>query len=571
MLQAFFSATGEVDCGARFEFTYTNLIPPRIVKAAPLDGNPQELEAFDPDLFIEQIADPFRISPTDHVYLNANFDFGNDLRAWIRAYITQRFDVHVEFFNVLPEGLSGLGDKVLPEQYAAFYNGQPIWRQSALSSNMGVGERGLRSSLTIKLHDTLHSWLPIAEIMAKHAMQIDGIHEGSKFYGKSKAEHTELAKEVLGRALGRRTGNSRDFNPGRSNSVKQNRAGQDDRFNISALHHNVKRLRLDDASYRYNSAEKAGYFQQLFPARRTDVSGQMKKELVTFENNTRMYEERFDATALVEWAAYILIFLRLALAASMEVDKKRAEYREKLRAALNEDDRLNVVNQFLIEQVSGLQATDEKDVKVRISLDKLLDLQGAALVAFAADIDPLGISPLLDHCIRSDETEQPLAPGLFVAAQILGRLFCNRYLVLDPYHACILADYANPKKLPKDLPAEHEEAWMTAVKLITSFMTENGLVTLLNGAMAAVADGKARAVYVSQSPQSYQPESGGDRRQKNASLSFLAGLNNGEPEILAPPIFVEAGRLILPGDYANEWFEKCNPFEADDLRTNEDR
>jgi hypothetical protein len=132
-------------------------------------------------------------------------------------------------------------------------------------------------------------------------------------------------------------------------------------------------------------------------------------------------------------------------------------------------------------------------------------------------------------------------------------------------HASHIAAFCNPHSLPRELPLDRRDEWIAATRMITSFMTENGLNQLMDGANAVLNDGKTRSVFASIPRQLRAPKKSASivTVQKSPSIQFQIG----DTQLLPPPIVVEAGWLILPGDYQEAWVGQCHPFEPEDFPT----
>ena len=94
-------------------------------------------------------------------------------------------------------------------------------------------------------------------------------------------------------------------------------------------------------------------------------------------------------------------------------------------------------------------------------------------------------------------------------------------------------------------------------------MTEKGLGQLMDGANAVLNDGKTRSVFASVPRQLRAPKKPASIVTVQTSPSIHIQI--GDTPLPPPPIIVEAGWLILPGDYQEAWAGKCNPFEPDDF------
>jgi hypothetical protein len=200
-----------------------------------------------------------------------------------------------------------------------------------------------------------------------------------------------------------------------------------------------------------------------------------------------------------------------------------------------------------------------------LGVDQLLDLQYTAVVAFMANVNPTAISPALDYGIRSEvDPEVLLTPYLYLAAQWLGKLFRDRGLQLNAHEAHALVGFANPDTLPAELPAEHREAWVTATRMMTSFMTEAGRARLFEGARAVLADHQPRTIYLRPIARLEPPKTPAKAAATAKVMQTLRAHSNSAIHLPAP-VFVEAGWLVLPGNYQENWFGQTDPFEDTDF------
>lgn len=539
MLQVF-KETGEVDREARIAFCVTDS-GHTIEQIFLTAGEAFPVRRFPSQSFVEQAHDPYWIHDKDYIYLNSCFVYDEDVGKWLRQYVGNSSATPIEFVRTTPARLKSLALKLSVTQYEAFRCGAPIWRRSALSIGVERGNKGSRSSVTATLHNALFAWIPLAEMIARHAMQTGREQKGTRFFKMKKGGCSSRAVEIIGRALGYWVDTEKPFV-------------------MSASSIGIKEIKLYLASYQYEAAYKDAqktYFREHFSTPLGLVSKRIRDDIVRFKNSNPELGDELDVEALVEWAARILIRIRLAIAASAELDHNRTNFRDELRSTPNEDGRANTISNYTLAWARGLKGVSDTGEIVSVPIDDILDLQDLALIAFASNIDPFVIGPLLQYRIRSDEdAEKLLPPRLFAAAQWLGQLYCRRCMHLDPDHADLLFAYANPANLPKGLPRTYRDEWIASVKMITSFLSESGLAALMKGASDTLLDGKERTVYCS---------SPGTVNTTATNGTVLARLKSESPAILAPPIFVEAGWLILPGDYSENWAGKCDPFEVHDF------
>jgi hypothetical protein len=172
-----------------------------VTQSVNFDGVSYKVRAYEPDSFIISIDDPFWISTSDHVYLNASYVYGAGMRKWIVERIGAQSDTHIVLVPIPFAGLTRMGLDV-SDQVHKFQLGHPIWRQSALSCDPRPGEKAVESAMSDRLRDALHAWIPIAEFIARHAIQLGRHSDRSQFVSMSKGDCTSLAETVIGRALG---------------------------------------------------------------------------------------------------------------------------------------------------------------------------------------------------------------------------------------------------------------------------------------------------------------------------------------------------------------------------------
>lgn len=539
-----FKETGEFDRHARMGVGYEPDTG-EIIQVVISEGVAYPLRNLPEATFLQEVDDPFWINEADYLYLNAAFIYQPELVDWLQQSIDARMDVRipVEVRRLDARHIGGLALNLSAEQKAAFGQGKPIWRKSALSSVTDRGDNAPNRSPTIHLRRALRAWVPVAELMVRRAMHIDSARAGSRFEGTTKTGRTQLATQLIRRALG--------YHP---DSLRE--------YRIGLAGNNIRKLELASASYQYEGSHKDAekdHFKTLFVTPLRQVSKAIDADLGRFARSSRVFGGHFDASAVAGWAAYMLIYLRVALAASQRLDEQRDNLRSRLRDADGEPERLAIVKDCIVEWMRGVGAVRGQNENVDLPLDEVLDLQAAALIAFATNVNPFVVSPLLSHRLRNDEhPEILLTQGLFSAAQWLGDLFRKRHGLLDCECARILIEYANPDGSLEAIPSERRDEWRVAVKMLFSFITRKGLTSLMQGARAVLGDGQPRTIWTVAPAQDGKTSP----KQKASKLDQLKGDDSVR---LAPPIFVEMGWLILPGDYEENWREKCDPFEDEDF------
>jgi hypothetical protein len=508
----------------------------RIVRRVALvEGEVLDLGRSPADAYVEEIDDPFWINDSDHLYVNSGFEYASDLREWMTKEIAARGQAEIEVIEIDPRGLAGTGLQIPARQMRAFQDGRPIWRRSAFSCNPGQGTDG-QSSISKKLRNALLSWVLFCDMLARHAMNAERKNKKSKFSEKKAPAITQLALLSTARAL---EGDIRAPDLGISR----------------LLFHKV--YQIDGA--RQNG--RVGYFNDLFALPRKKLNPLIQKEMVEFQKHGRGFNAEFDADAMVEWSLNILACLRIALAASFDLDAKRSLVRDIMMAEQRPEERKRIARQFTIEWLKGIQGVEAGAKEPRdVALEELFDLQRAALMAFAAGVNPQMLFPYINHGIHGDDGRL-MTPPLFAGAEWLGELFRKRYLQMEYADASHIAAFCNPGSLPRDLPHDRQDEWITATRMITSFMTEKGLQQLMDGTNAVLNDGKTRSVFAIK-PTRLR---GSKKPSAIATLRNSPSIQIDETPLLPPPIVVEAGWLILPGDYQEVWVGKCNPFDPDDF------
>jgi hypothetical protein len=132
---------------------------------------------------------------------------------------------------------------------------------------------------------------------------------------------------------------------------------------------------------------------------------------------------------------------------------------------------------------------------------------------------------------------------------------------MDRSQASYIAALCNPDTFPSEVPFDRSKEWIAATGMMTSFLTENGLQQLLDGANAVMNDGKTRSVFAAEPAGMRIPKTPGMLPTVRQFPSYHIQI--GETALPPPPIVVEAGWLTLPGDYQEAWVGQCNPFEPD--------
>jgi len=535
-----YDEAGELVEDFRVGFVFDETDPRIVRRVALVEGKVLDLGRTPADAYVEEIDDPFWINDSDHLYVNSGFEYASDLRGWMTTEIAARGQAEIEVIEIDPRSLASTGLQIPAPQMRAFQDGQPIWRRSAFSCNPGQGTDG-QSSISSKLRNALLSWVIFCDLLARHAMNAERKNKKSKFFGKKPSDITKLAECVIARAIE----NERD---------------------LKAQHLGISKLLMGSSAYQFEAGHQNGrlmYFNDLFALPPGKLSTLIRKEMLEFKRHGRLFDSEFDADALVEWSLNILACLRIALAASSELDAKRSGVRDIMMTEERPEERKKIARQFTIEWLKGIRGVEAGVREPRdVALEELFDLQKAALMAFAAGVNPQMLFPYISHGIHDDDGRL-LTPPLFAGAEWLGELFRKRYLQMEYAHASNIAAFCNPGSLPRNLPQDRQDEWVTATRMITSFMTEKGLKQLMDGANAVLNDGKTRSVFAVEPTRLRGSKKPGSipTLRKSPSIHFQIG----ETALPPPPIVVEAGWLILPGDYQQVWVGKCNPFDPDDF------
>jgi hypothetical protein len=365
-----------------------------------------------------------------------------------------------------------------------------------------------------------------------------------------------LAKAVLSRALG--------YAPGTTDENKDERQSE---HIIGDRELGVERLIFGEAAYLVGSALKTAQrlqFKNHYRISQGSLSDALDTEIVDFIDNPRAFNEQFDASALVAWSANSLIALRIAYAASLAFDDDRNFHKTIINEKNTEEEKLRVARLDMIKQFKVVEGRRGGNL-VRLGVEQLLDLQYTTMVAFMADVNPSTLSPMFDYSVfSSDDPEMKLTPYLYLCAQWLGNLFRGRRLELNVHQAHALVGFGNPDMLPPDLPPEHREDWLFATRMMTSFMTEIGRVRLFESAEAVLDDRQPRTIYLRPIARLEPPKDPAQVAATANTMQALRALSNSTID-LPGPVFVEAGWLVLPGNYTEDWFEQSDPFEDTDF------
>ena len=478
-MQCFNETSGLIeDC--RIGYLLNDNDPNIIRRVAIVEGESFELGRVPANAYIQELSDPFWINDSDHLYLNADCEYGEQLRRWMTDYVTEGGQVTFEMIPLRAADLASAGLQLQATQLRAFQDGHPLWRRSVLSCCPGQGTKASLSTMSQQLRDALLSWAVYCEMMARHAMQIDSRREDSRFAGLDKAQLSNLARTIIERALGYD-------------------AGGDIEYKMSASELGIEELDLSASAHKLEGALGDGrskYFGSRFSRSPKELTKLLRTELSVFQANDRLFGARFDASALVDWAATILINLRLVLTATRELDAKRDSTCKAILLNDNQEVRERLAREFTVEWLRGIRGEDCYNGEKRpIPLEDLLDLQMTALIAFTAGVNPRLLFPYINDGIYDQyDHDTLLSSQLLSGAVWLGEFFRRRYSHLDRYQAQAIVAFCNPDCLPRGLPRERQDEWVAATRLIVSFLTPKGLESLMEGANAVLNDGETRSV-----------------------------------------------------------------------------
>ena len=551
----FYREDGEVIHNARIAFNTNPGEVTHIRQLAIIEGSStDDLRTYPIENYLIEVKQPFWISLCDHVYLNPEFAYGSELIDWIKAFVADRTDVPVQVSMAHRHSLEGLIE-LSPDDEGRYLSGRPIWRRGALSCAPNVSVPP-PSALSKNLSNAIYAQLIVSELVARFAMQHDRTRRRSRFARKGPRECTELAKAVLSRALG--------YAPG---TTGENKNESESEHIVGDRELGVERLIFGKAGYLVVSALRTAQrlqFKKHYSISQGSLSDALDMEIVDFIVNPRAFNEQFDASALVAWSANSLIALRIAFAASLDFDDDQNFHKTIINEKRTNAERLDVAQRDMIKHFKVV--TGRRGGKlVRFGIEQLLDLQYTTMVAFMANVNPSTLSPMFDYRVFStDDPEMKLTPYLYLCAQWLGNLFRGRRLELNVHQAHALVGYGNPDMLPSDLPPEHREDWLVATRMMTSFMTEIGRVRLFESAEAVLDDRQPRMIYLRPIARLELPEDPAQVAATARTLEALRARSNSTIH-LPDPVFVEAGWLVLPGNYTEDWFEQSDPFEDTDF------
>jgi hypothetical protein len=564
MLQCF-SETGEPVQDFQVEFDYDQLRPNEIRRVVHVEGAAHDYDHIAANAFVGEIKDPFLISTSDYLYLNAEYDYSEALRELMVAAIRAKTRTGIEVVEVTALGLTSTGLPFSANQIGLFRSGRPLWRRSALSCKPGRGKKGKFSTTSNRLRDALLAWLVFAELMARHAAQVDTAGKNARRSNQTPEGLTNLAKSTLANALG--------FFEGTKEGASSLSAKNTTPFPITFPALGIEQIRLKASSRQLESSLTDGrtrHFRKSFGTPRKTLTKQIQAELRNFKQVPRMFGSEFDSLAVIQWAGRILIYLRIALAASLRLDRGRATARKNLIKARTDVARQKIVGKFTATWLRGVAGTHSDGGLRDLALEELLDLQIVAFIAMATGLNPRLLFPYVNYGIYDTlDEDTALTTELFNGAIWLGELFRKRSATLDRYHAQAIVTSCNPGSLPRGLPQERKGEWLDAIRLATSFMTEAGLERLMEVANDVVNDGVARDIYALE-PAQWRPAQSKQARAKAKKLKALEQKPNpleklrGHKTFLPVPIAVEAGWLLLPGDYRESWFGQSSPFWSDD-------
>lgn len=490
--------------------------------------------------FLQPVDRPFAVGVDDVVYLNADCHYGEDALAaiWREA---ARDDLDIRFVQVLPDQLDGLDLGLSGAQRRAFRLGRPIWRRGARSSSAGRGQKA-HSPATLALRDAIQAWTVIGEQVIRFAFE-RAQREGTAFQNRHR-NVSASAKGLIGAALGYYPSGARFW-------VKVTDMGDLrlvlERYEFESTHRDGRKTQFlrRGAGRTGRRGLSAPSQSPRYAAMPGQIADRISHDIATFAD--RHPGCGFDPLAIAEWAAKVLVHLRIAHSAALSVDRSRSAVCKKLRAARTPGDLQHVANQFSFAPMLALRALrpprvpGRKPERTVVGLDQLLGLREAVMLALLADIEPRVLNPELVTL------ERPYADALLESARWLGGLYRDRHGVMNLPQAVRLGWLAGPRQLEADEAADLE----VAITTMTSFLTPEGRARLWEGAAAVVRDGLARSVFV------INPEPTAPIARTSTLASLASKLPDAAASPLPDPILVPGGYLLVPGDFAQAWQGRC--------------
>jgi hypothetical protein len=491
------------------------------------DGEPSLMERLPLPAFLLSVAQPFEIAAQDSVFLNAAIVYDEGVLHAIERHVADESGAPARFVPLRPDGIEQMALPLASGLRAQFAKGRPVWRRSALSAS---ASRGRQCHATTKaLRDGLFAWAVIAEQVVRHALLRAGRERHRALVRRNRL--TWISQDLVGCGLGHDpAGEPFPIDLADLGMLKLGK------FDYASVHREARRTCFAPARAGSRSARDPF----LYAAPPIVGAKELKRDIVNFE---RLHPDlAFDALAIAEWAVRILIFLRVALAASKSLDRRRGSARSKLHAAASPDEARDIAGAF----ANGAVLTFKKGAAA-IELEQVLGPAEAALIALLTGITP----DRLDWRIcRFDWVHRT---ALIQSALWLGGLFRQREAVLSRPVARQLASLLDP-----DLPADRRSDFLIARELILSFLTAQGRERLQEGVAAVLEDGCTRSVVaVSPHPAPVRRTPAPHGAGRGSLLESLSS-DVDAASVLPAPLCIEARRLLLPGDYAEAWCGRCD-------------
>lgn len=492
--------------------------------------------------FVQVAEQPYSIDAIECLYLNRDCVYDQQLLEVLELFTRTPGNIPVHPILILPAELAGAGLLLDDKTMSAFRRGHPIWRRGALSCAPSRGQSG-RSGDSDLLRNAIRTWAVISEQVVRHAFKRAN-EAGTAFrhrHLKLKKPSEKLVEYFLGYYP---SGNSVD---------------------TPIPNRKVRRVVLENFKFETTRSEARGVLfpkrgvtrrdmQKSFYSDRAEViSLEIKRDISNFERLNPSL--RFDHLAVALWNLDVLLWLRLAYSIARNTDRKRSASREDLLEAPTAEAREKIAHQFALSIYGGIPAIIESNGKPHKANISHIDLPGASeacLIAFFAGIDPRSIrAQLYPSAMEDQET-------LFGAARWLGTLYRHRQCHMSLQQARTLVHLMERivvRGKVEDADDETREL-IVAARMILSFLTPVGLLRLEEAAHSVLTDEVGRMVYAT------DPDYCGARASKvttsNASSkSMLSSLRSDNKLHGIPvPVLVPAGRLLLPGNYSEEWVGK---------------
>jgi hypothetical protein len=522
-----------------------------VVHSLLIEGQLEEYHQTPLADFVRVIEQPFEIDAVERLYLNSDCLYHEGMIEALGRFTRTPEAEPVALVPIRPTELAGAGLILDRSTLDAFERGQPIWRRGALSCSPGRGERG-RSGASDLLRKAIRSWTVVSEQAVRHAFT--RAQKGGRAFRNRNADLTRIPKEMVEYCLG--------YYP--SGALADTAIPDKDvtRLAMRAFKFETTHSEARDSLFPGQGASIADRRACFYGDSPEIISAQIESDIEHFERLNPGC--RFDALAIASWNLKILLWLRLAYSLAMSVDAKRSAAAKELTGAATPEQREDVARRFAQTTYHGIKAVRQTTRRragrvmnaglenVFVSHIDLSTSSETALVAFFADIDPRTIRAQLYPFAPEDQA------ALFTVARWLGNLHRHRQGYLTPHEAesyLFLLERISRSVTGDDETAERETQEIdSAVKMIGSFMMPVGLLRLKEAATAISKDGVGRAIYA------VDPDYDGARaRRALEGAPRLAALRSDHVVGAIPvPTFVPAGRLLVPGDYAEAWVGRCS-------------